>query len=128
MTSYLRWVIFQIRGKWPKRTASKLRRGPERDAFYRVWIRSLGCISCASQFLWQRTPTDCAHIGPHAMSQKASDYSTVPLCRECHCLLGNSGRAAFEKLTGLDLEAEAARLKERWDRELERNWEAMHGC
>jgi len=52
---------------------------PVRDPVYLKWIRSLPCIECKS-----RRQVEAAHTGPHGMSQKASDYSAIPLCRKHH--------------------------------------------
>ena len=60
---------------------------------------------------------EAAHTGSdHGTAQKASDYSTIPLCQDCHTLAADSyhrlGREAFERAHGLDL-AELVRLLNR---------------
>jgi hypothetical protein len=78
----------------PRRTES--RRGPSRDPQYRAWIRTLSCSCCGSR--WQ---IEAAHTGSEGgMSQKASDYSCVPLCRNCH----TAGRTAFRRVGKLEFE------------------------
>jgi len=52
---------------------------PARDRQYLKWIKSLWCLGCGRN--WNIDP---AHTGPHGVSQKASDYSCIPLCRDCH--------------------------------------------
>ncbi len=53
---------------------------PVRDPAYRRFIRSLPCAACGkSRFI------ECAHTGPHGLSQKASDLDCIPLCANpCH--------------------------------------------
>ena len=52
---------------------------PARDREYLRYIKSCPCVACGQSW-W----VDPAHTGPHALGQKASDYDTIPLCRECH--------------------------------------------
>ena len=78
------------------------RRGPSRDSGYRTWIRTLPCAACGSR--WQ---IEAAHTGcDGGMSQKASDYSCVPLCRNCHTAGREAyhriGKLAFERKWGID--------------------------
>lgn len=47
---------------------------PARDAAYRRWIKSLPCLACGRNW----------NVDPCAISQKASDYTCIPLCRDCH--------------------------------------------
>jgi hypothetical protein len=61
------------------------------------------------------------HTGPDGgMSMKASDYSCIPLCAECHTLRPDSyhrhpgGRAGFTRQFGLDRAELAARLNTEW--------------
>lgn len=66
-------VILEIRSflrSWSK---------PRRDPLYRRFIKSLPCFACGQT--WQVDP---CHTGPHAISQKADDYTCIPLCRKCH--------------------------------------------
>src|ERR1039458_5850827 len=84
----------------PRRTES--RRGPSRDSAYRAWIRTLSCSCCGSR--WQ---IEAAHTGSEGgMSQKASDFSCVPLCRDCHTAGREAyhriGKLAFERKWGID--------------------------
>ena len=79
------------RGKPPKRRTPvrkkrlQPRRGPDRNAEYLAWIRTLGCVIC-SQVCDGSTVIEAAHtnaLGPRGMSQKTSDFSAIPLC-SCH--------------------------------------------
>lgn len=75
---------------------------PARDDRYRAWIRLLPCIVC------KRYGSEAAHTGRDGgQSQKASDYSCVPLCPECHTFGPQSyhrlGRESFEAQHGLSL-------------------------
>jgi hypothetical protein len=74
----------------------KERRGPSRDSCYRAWVRTLPCVACGSR--WQ---IEAAHTGSEGgMSQKASDYFCVPLCRSCH----TAGRTAYHRIGKLEFE------------------------
>jgi hypothetical protein len=86
MTRLEAWLGWQIWGTRPPRKAprKRARRGPARSWRYRAWVRSLPCLVCGS------TPSEAAHTGPHGMSQKASDYSCVPLCTEHHTMAPDS--------------------------------------
>jgi len=87
------------------------RRGPARDEGYKAWIRSLPCCVCH-----RGAPSEAAHTGiDGGMSMKASDYSCVPLCTECHSrgLLAyhRIGKRAFERVHGVRFSLITARLK-----------------
>jgi hypothetical protein len=74
----------------------KVRNGPPRDPAYRAWIRTLPCTICGAT--WR---VEAAHTGfDGGMSQKASDYSCVPLCKNCH----TSGTNAYHRLGKLKFE------------------------
>jgi hypothetical protein len=63
---------------------------PERDPKYRAWIRTLPCAvpHCQSRHI------EAAHVGPHGISQKSSDRSTIPLCTNHH----RTGKDSYHKL------------------------------
>ena len=62
-----RWLYLQVHGRKPKRRSPRsARRGPARSWKFKAWVRTLPCVSCGG------------------MSQKASDYSCIPLCGDCH--------------------------------------------
>lgn len=81
---------------------------PPRDEKHRAFIRSLPCSvpRCLATFI------ECCHIGPHGMSQKASDYSTGPLCRKHHKECDANPRA-FTAKYGISMPAIARRLTQK---------------
>jgi hypothetical protein len=82
------WLVLGRNAEWKPRSVE--RRGPPRDLQYREWIRTLPCATCGSH--WQ---IEAAHTGfEGGMSQKASDYSCVPLCKNCH----TAGRKAYHRI------------------------------
>jgi len=102
----------EIPRKPPKRATKST--GPARDARYRAWIRSLPCCVCASG-----PAGEAAHTGlDGGMGQKASDYSCVPLCRNCHTQNADSyhilGRAEFERRHNVDLTGLVMQLNRYW--------------
>jgi hypothetical protein len=117
MAVSLGWLVWQVwgrRSEWKPRHEE--RRGPPRDWQYRSWIRTLPCAACQSR--WQ---IEAAHTGSDGgLSQKASDYSCVPLCRNCHTLGPNSyhriGKQRFEWINGLDVGELVTALNIAWER------------
>jgi hypothetical protein len=105
--------------KLPKRErmGSRLgrrRKGPVRDDGYKAWIRTLPCCACGVE-----GRSEAAHTGSDGgMSMKASDYSCVPLCADCHTQSPEAyhriGKRAFEKVTGLCFAALVTRLQLEW--------------
>lgn len=108
-----RWLYYQIHGVMPPRHPRRRRsgRGPARSFKYRSWIRSLPCAACGSTH-----SVEAAHTGNDGgMSQKASDYSCIPLCTDCHTQAPDShhrDRQAFEQR--IDVPALVARLTHDW--------------
>ena len=82
---------------------------PVRDIAHLKFVRTLPCLV---RFCRSRR-SDASHCGPHGMSQKASDHSTVPLCRKHHQELHQLGRLAFEAKHSLDLLATAEKLAQK---------------
>lgn len=98
---------------------------PERDPKYLRFVGLFLCIQCFAP-IWSDvltgtlelvqmrhynffpSGTEAAHTGPHGLSQKASDYRTVPLCAYHHRIAKDcqQGRKVdwFEE-NGIDLEA-----------------------
>jgi hypothetical protein len=73
------------------------RKGAPRDEDYEDWIRSLACCACGVE-----GRCEAAHTGTDGdMSMKASDYSCVPLCSDCHTQAPGAyhrvGKRAFER-------------------------------
>jgi hypothetical protein len=91
---------------------SEPRRGPDRDAAYLAWIRTLGCAVCG-----RHSAVEAAHttaLGSRGLSQKSSDYSAIPLCVGHH--RGNVGsyhalgERKFEVVHGVDIGELVGRL------------------
>ena len=112
LRSYLAWAIHGH--KPPRRATSSTRRGPPRDQAYLAWIREMSCVACGVDGRSEaaHTGTDCG------MSQKASDYSCVPLCADCHTQAPGAyhciGKRAFEERHGLSLARVVERLNAQW--------------
>jgi len=97
-----------------KSVISALGNKPARDWKYRAWIRSLPCASCGIE-----PAGEAAHTGSDGgMKQKASDYSCVPLCCDCHTIGANAyhriGKSAFEALRNVYFEDLVKRLNRLW--------------
>src|ERR1019366_1012352 len=87
---------------------------PPRDKTYLAWIREMPCIACGVE-----GRSVAAHTGTDGgMSQKASDYSCVPLCADCHTqapgAYHRAGRGTFERRHGLSFAGAVARLNREW--------------
>ena len=112
LRSYLAWAIH---GRKPQRRAtSPMRKGPPRDEGYLAWIRTLPCTACDIA-----GRSEAAHTGTDGgMSQKASDYSCVPLCADCHTQAPGAfhriGKRAFEERNGLSFTRMVERLNAQW--------------
>ncbi len=112
LESYLAWAIHGR--KPPRRASSSTRKGPPRDEAYLAWIREMPCIACGIE-----GRSEAAHTGQDGgMSMKASDYSCVPLCADCHTQAAGAyhrvGKRAFERARGLCLADVVARLQQEW--------------
>jgi hypothetical protein len=102
----------EIPRKPPKRTTQM--RGPARDWKYRAWIRSLPCSTCGIE-----PAGEAAHTGSDGgMKQKASDFSCIPLCRNCHTMGPDAyhciGRKEFELRHKVDITRLVQRLAACW--------------
>ncbi|HEV3332035.1 MAG TPA: hypothetical protein VG096_13680 [Bryobacteraceae bacterium] len=82
---------------------------PVRCPGYLQWIRTFPCSVCRTT-----RQIEVAHTGPHGISQKSSDLSTIPLCRRHHRTGDNSyhrlGPRRFAAVHGLNIQAIVARL------------------
>jgi hypothetical protein len=109
------WLAWKVHGrKSPRKPPKKARRGAQRAPAYLAWVRSLPCLVC------QCWGSEAAHTGTDGgMSMKASDWSAVPLCPNCHRLGPGAyhriGRAQFEARNGLNLLEVCAELRERFN-------------
>src|ERR1700689_3438989 len=83
----------------------KIRRGPPRDPAYRAWIRTLPCTICGAGWRVEAAPTG----SDGGISMKPSDYSCIPLCRNCHTAAKGAyhriGKLAFERTSSINLQA-----------------------
>ena len=111
-----RWLYYQIHGAMPPRKPPRRGsgRGPSRNWRYRAFIRSLPCAACGAT-----DDVEAAHTGSDGgMAQKASDYSCVPLCRDCHTQAPDSyhrlGKAAFEVFRKVSVAELVKRLNRLW--------------
>jgi len=112
LRSYLAWAIHSR--KPPCRATVPTRKGPPRDEDYKAWIRTLPCLACGIEDC-----SEAAHTGSDGgMSQKASDYSVVPLCADCHTQAQGAyhrvGKRAFEQRNGICFARIVARLNREW--------------
>jgi len=92
------------------------RKGPARDEEYKAWIRTLSCCACGVD-----GRSEAAHTGTDGgMSMKASDYSCVLLCPDCHTrgpgAYHRIGKRAFERSRRLNFSALVTRLRREWPR------------
>ena len=122
----LRRTVPLPRGMPPKRRVPvrkmrfQPRRGPERSPEYLAWIRTLPCVVCLRVSGWA-TVVEAAHtnaLGPRGMSQKASDFSAIPLCSGHHRRTLDSyhrlGEPEFSRTHGIDLEGLVQALRSRF--------------
>lgn len=112
LEAYLAWVVHGR--KTPLSALSSVRRGPPRDEAYKDWIRTLPCVACGIH-----GRSEAAHTGiDGGMSMKASDYSCVPLCADCHRQAPGAyhrvGKRAFERASGVCFAETVARLEREW--------------
>lgn len=82
---------------------------PVRDQKYLRFVKSFPCASCGKSW-----GVDPAHTGPHGISTKSSDLSTIPLCRKCHDQFDPAPRD-FAILHGLDVPALITRLNRAYE-------------
>lgn len=102
------------RASLPTRRPGPQRKGPPRDEDYKAFIRQLPCCACH-----RPAPSEAAHTGNQGgMSMKASDYSCVPLCAECHTrgplAYHRIGKRAFERLHGVRFASVARECVREW--------------
>jgi hypothetical protein len=77
-----RFLYYQVHGVKPRRRSPRRSsaRGPARSWKFKAWIRGQACACCGSQY-----DVEAAHTGEDGgMAQKASDFSCIPLCGDCH--------------------------------------------
>ena len=78
----------------PRRRSNPRRTSVERDPKYLDWIRGCCCLLLGSDCIGK---AEAAHIGPHGLSQKASDHETLPLCLAHHAELHRLGKPFWDR-------------------------------
>src|SRR5690348_16186955 len=118
MSRLIRYLRYAIHGETLQRRRKRRRprRGPARSWKYRAWVRSLPCAGCGSNY-----SVEAAHTGSDGgASMKASDYSCIPLCTDCHTMAPDSyhrhpdGREGFERSHNFSIAELVARLNHAW--------------
>lgn len=71
-----------------------------KDENYLRFIRQFPCVGCGFSGSWKRK-IEAAHIGPHALGEKADDCTALPLCPECH----RTGPKALHVIGPVDFQA-----------------------
>ena len=110
-----RWLMREVHGVIiPRKPARRALGGPARCWRYRQWIRSLPCAACGLE-----PGGEAAHTGSDGgMRQKASDYSCIPLCADCHRFGAGAyhaiGRRQFERRRSIDIDGLVRRLNDLW--------------
>src|SRR5215471_18254046 len=113
-----RWLMAEVHGveipRKPPQPSVLSRNAPARNWKYRQWIRSLPCCACGVE-----PAGEAAHTGSDGgMSHKASDYSCVPLCPECHTqselAYHRLGKQAFQLCHNVSLAELVKRLNRIW--------------
>lgn len=82
-----------------------------RDPKYRAFVRSFPCAVCGRHY-----GIEAAHTGPHGISQKASDLTCIPLCREDHRELHQVGPTRFAVMHRLNVAEIINHLNQLWTR------------
>ncbi len=100
----------------PKKRKGPPRKGPERSEPYKAWIRTLPCLACGIE-----GQSEAAHTGTDGgMRMKASDFSCVPLCPNCHTQNPDAyhtagGKAKLETRIGRTFASACAELRAEWE-------------
>jgi len=117
LRDYLAWKLEGRKPPHQARIAARTgppRKGPSRDEDYKAFIRQHPCAACG-----RPAPSEAAHTGTDGGgSMKASDYSCVPLCADCHTrgplAYHRIGKRAFERVHALRFASIAAQLRREW--------------
>lgn len=95
--------IFQVAQRAIYRKESLIR-----SRAYRQFIKSFACTVCR-----KRWGIDPAHTGSHGVSQKSSDASCIPLCRQHHREM-DRGPREFARKYKLDIPQLIERFNRLW--------------
>jgi hypothetical protein len=87
---------------------------PVRDPRYLRWIKRQASVVSGLG------PCDACHSGPHAIGQKASDLTAIPLTRREHERF-DADPKGFAKLHGLDIPALIAGFNQAYFSDLEKS-------
>lgn len=116
-----RWLYYQVHGVKPKRRSPRRSssRGPARSWKFKAWIRQQACACCGSTY-----DVEAAHTGSDGgMAVKASDFSCIPLCTDCHTQAPHSHHRDREACEARILERHRLTIAE-LVQELNREWKA----
>lgn len=116
---------FLKRSSVRKKRTGPPRRGRLIDDGYKGFIANLPCMVCVKgateRGIPQASHTEVAHVGTRGLGQKCSDRETIPLCAHHHRTLKTAihviGRPEFERVHGVNIEAEILRLNEAYEQE-----------
>ena len=113
-----RWLMREVHGidtpRKPPKKSCVMGNSPARNWKYKGWIRSLPCAVCGLE-----PAGEAAHTGSDGgMAQRASDYSCIPLCSDCHTQAPHAyhrlGKDAFEVRHNVRLGDLVKRLNRLW--------------
>ena len=85
-------------------------------------VASLGCVVCRN-LGYGATPAHVHHIrAEQGISQRASDFLTIPLCPDHHtqggeCVAFHANKNAFERLYGSEMQLLAQTIQEVFENE-----------
>jgi hypothetical protein len=85
------------------------KQSPVRNPLYTQFVKRFACVACGST-----RQVDPCHTGAHALSQKASDTSVIPLCRKCHAQF-DADPKGFAEHHELDIETLIAFFSHLWE-------------
>jgi hypothetical protein len=109
LVDYLRYAVHGERVTIRRPRRRPRRSGAARNWRYRGWIRTLPSVISGMP------GAEAAHTGDDGgMSQKASDYTCIPLTAEEHREYHQVGRREFERRHGIDCRELVAELNHAW--------------
>lgn len=78
----MEWKTYMVKSAFKHKTS--------RNKKYLAYIQTLDCIVC------KRKRVDAHHVYTGGVGLKCSDYLTIPLCREHHSEIHNTGKKMFQ--------------------------------